>query len=442
MGLPPLYGVGFQQRSLPWKTRRMSQPSFFPADNAEPEVLTVSELTAQIQELLGDTFADVWVSGEVSNLARPQSGHLYFSLKDASAQLGAVIWRSTATRLRFELADGMQVACRGRIDVYPPRGNYQLIVTQVVPLGQGALELALRRLRERLAAEGLFDAARKRPLPRFPRQLALLTSPSGAAVRDFLEVLGRRWRLTNVLVVPVRVQGAGAAQEMAQAIRQVNMLRAHFDAIVLARGGGSMEDLWAFNEEVLVRAIAGSQIPVVSAVGHEIDVTLADLAADVRALTPSEAAERVVPSAEQVRALLSTHRQRLVRVLRERVAAMRTRLHQFAARPIFRRPFDRVHALMQRLDELSARAGRAVSYRCERARRALQAVSGRLESLSPLAVLARGYSITTRAADGSLVRDAATVCPGELLHTRLAKGSIASRVVGDGESGQAVGHRT
>lgn len=442
MGLPPLYGVGFQQRSLPWKTRRMSQPSFFPADNAEPEVLTVSELTAQIQELLGDTFADVWVSGEVSNLARPQSGHLYFSLKDASAQLGAVIWRSTATRLRFELADGMQVACRGRIDVYPPRGNYQLIVTQVVPLGQGALELALRRLRERLAAEGLFDAARKRPLPRFPRQLALLTSPSGAAVRDFLEVLGRRWRLTNVLVVPVRVQGAGAAQEMAQAIRQVNMLRAHFDAIVLARGGGSMEDLWAFNEEVLVRAIAGSQIPVVSAVGHEIDVTLADLAADVRALTPSEAAERVVPSAEQVRALLSTHRQRLVRVLRERVAAMRTRLHQFAARPIFRRPFDRVHALLQRLDELSARAGRAVSYRCERARRALQAVSGRLESLSPLAVLARGYSITTRAADGSLVRDAATVCPGELLHTRLAQGSIASRVVGDGESGQAVGHRT
>lgn len=427
---------------MPWKTRRMSQPSFFPADNAEPEVLTVSELTAQIQELLGDTFADVWVSGEVSNLARPQSGHLYFSLKDASAQLGAVIWRSTATRLRFELADGMQVACRGRIDVYPPRGNYQLIVTQVVPLGQGALELALRRLRERLAAEGLFDAARKRPLPRFPRQLALLTSPSGAAVRDFLEVLGRRWRLTNVLVVPVRVQGAGAAQEMAQAIRQVNMLRAHFDAIVLARGGGSMEDLWAFNEEVLVRAIAGSQIPVVSAVGHEIDVTLADLAADVRALTPSEAAERVVPSAEQVRALLSTHRQRLVRVLRERVAAMRTRLHQFAARPIFRRPFDRVHALSQRLDELSARAGRAVSYRCERARRALQAVSGRLESLSPLAVLARGYSITTRAADGSLVRDAATVCPGELLHTRLAQGSIASRVVGDGESGQAVGHRT
>jgi exodeoxyribonuclease VII large subunit len=323
----------------------------------------------------------------------------------------------------------MQVACRGRIDVYPPRGSYQLIVTQVVPVGQGALELALRRLRERLAAEGLFDKARKRPLPRFPRQLALVTSPSGAAVRDFLEVLGRRWRLTNVLVVPVRVQGAGAAQEIAQAIRRVNLLRARFDAIVLARGGGSMEDLWAFNEEVLVRAIVGSRIPVVSAVGHEIDVTLADLAADVRALTPSEAAERVVPSAEDVLALLDGHRKRLAGVLRERCATFRARLEQLASRPVLRRPLDRVHAMLQRLDELELRAARAMWRRREDARHVLRAAAQRLESLSPLAVLARGYSITVRAADGAVLRDAASVRIGELLHTTLAKGRVASRVV-------------
>lgn len=407
----------------------MSQPSLFPAAEPEPEVLTVSELTAQVQELLGETFADVWVSGEISNLARPQSGHLYFSLKDDSAQLGVVVWRSTAARQRFDLADGMQVVCRGRIDIYPPRGNYQLIVTQVVPLGEGALELALRRLRERLAAEGLFDKARKRTLPRFPQRLALVTSPSGAAVRDFLEVLGRRWRLTDVLVVPVRVQGPGAAQEIAQAIRRVNLLGARFDGIVLARGGGSMEDLWAFNEEVLVRAIVSSRIPVVSAVGHEIDVTLADLAADVRALTPSEAAERVVPSAEEVVGMLDAYRRRLAGVLRECCASTRTRLQQLAARPVFRRPYDRVHALMQRLDELGLRASRGALRRCEAARRGLGATAARLESLSPLAVLARGYSVTSRAADGAVVRDAGTLRKGELLHTQLAKGRVTSQVV-------------
>jgi exodeoxyribonuclease VII large subunit len=413
----------------------MSQPWLFSAAVPGPEALSVSELTAQIQELLADTFADVWVSGEISNLARPQSGHLYFSLKDESAQLAAVVWRSAAQRLRFDLADGMQVVCRGRIDVYPPRGSYQLIVTQVVPLGAGALELALRRLRERLAAEGLFDQSRKRPLPRFPRQLALVTSPSGAAVRDFLEVLGRRWRLTGVMVVPVRVQGAGAAQEMAQAICRLNQLQAPFDCIVLARGGGSVEDLWAFNEEVLVRAIAASRIPVVSAVGHEIDVTLADLAADVRALTPSEAAERVVPSAEEVLALLESYRQRMGGALRQRCASARTRLDQLAARPVFRRPYDHLHACMQRLDELAMRGARAVSRRCERARHVLEAAAGRLESLSPLAVLARGYSVTLRAADGSVVRDATTVRVGELLETQLARGRLASRVVAGADTG-------
>lgn len=264
---------------------------------AQPDlpVLSVSELTEQLKELLEVAFPIVWVSGEISNFSRPQSGHCYFTLKDDRAQIRAVLWRGDASRVKFDLHDGLEVICQGGLDLYAPRGAYQLVIRQLQPKGMGALELALRRLREKLAAEGLFDPARKRPLPRFPRRIAIVTSPTGAAVRDFLEVLGRRWRGVDVLVVPARVQGDGAAQEVAQAIARVNRLAAPVDTLVVARGGGSLEDLWTFNEEVVVRAIHASRIPVISAVGHEIDVTLSDLVADVRALTPSEAAELIAP---------------------------------------------------------------------------------------------------------------------------------------------------
>jgi exodeoxyribonuclease VII large subunit len=264
--------------------------------------LSVFQLTALIKGILEEAFPSVWVVGELSDVARPQSGHVYLTLKDDRAQIRAVIWRNTASRLRFNLEDGLEVICRGDLDVYPPRGSYQLVIRELEPRGEGALQQALRKLQQKLAAEGLFDPAHKKPLPRFPRRIAVVTSPTGAAVRDFVEVLRRRWQGVHVLIVPTRVQGAGAAAEIATAIQAVNRLSPSVDVMVVGRGGGSMEDLWCFNEEAVVRAIFASQVPVVSAVGHEIDVTLSDLVADVRALTPSEAAERVVPALDEVMA--------------------------------------------------------------------------------------------------------------------------------------------
>lgn len=409
----------------------MSQPNLF--KDTSDRVLTVSQLTAGIKELLESSFPAVWVSGEVSNLSRPGSGHCYLTLKDEQAQIRAVLWRTTASRLRFELEDGMEVICQGDLDVYAPRGSYQLVIRKIEPKGVGALELALRRLRERLAAEGLFAAERKRPLPRFPRRVAFVTSPTGAAVRDFLEVLRRRWRGTDVLIVPVRVQGDGAAVEIAAGIEAVNRLAAHpnglpIDCLIVGRGGGSLEDLWAFNEEPVVRAIHASQIPVISAVGHEIDVTLSDLVADRRALTPSEAAELVAPDSEEIAAALRGYRKRLALALQGRAAMLRARLDAIAARRVFRRPRDRVEELVQRLDELSARHDRAMRRMLHNVRRTAAAVEGRLESLSPLGVLKRGYSLTTRAADGQIIRDAAVLAVGETMMTRFAAGQAISRV--------------
>jgi exodeoxyribonuclease VII large subunit len=394
---------------------------------AEP-TLSVSQLTEQLKDLVEGGFPSVWVSGEVSNLSRPQSGHFYFTLKDEQAQLRAVVWRSTASRLRFELEDGLEIVCQGGLEVYGPRGTYQLVIRQLEPKGVGALELALRKLRERLAAEGLFAAEHKRPLPRFPRRVAVVTSPSGAAIRDFLEVLARRWRGVDVLVVPVRVQGDGSAREIAAAIAQVNRFPRPVDCLVVARGGGSLEDLWSFNEEVVVRAIHASRVPVISAIGHEIDVTLADLVADVRALTPSEAAERIAPAADEIRASLDRQRQRLATALRSRAASARARVEMLAGRRVMRKPFDRVHESAQRLDDLQCRATRALRRRLAALGRQLAGDAARLESLSPLAVLARGYSVTQRAGDGEPLRDARQLEPGETIVTRFQRGRATSHV--------------
>ena len=290
------------------------------------------------------------------------------------------------------------------------------------------LELALRQLREKLAREGLFDPARKRPLPAFVRRIAVVTSPTGAAIRDFLQVLGRRWRGADVLVVPVRVQGDGAAAEIAAAIRCVNDLPRPFDCLVVTRGGGSMEDLWAFNEEPVVRAIAASQIPVVSAIGHEIDVTLSDLAADVRALTPSEAAELVAPAAEELAAGLHQVERRLAAGLRSRADAARYGLDAITRHAAFRRPYQRVFELARRLDEWDARALRAIRDALRHARQQSDTWARRLESLSPLAVLGRGYSITQRTADGQVILAAAELSPGQQITTRFAHGQTVSRV--------------
>jgi exodeoxyribonuclease VII large subunit len=400
----------------------------FSAESSADRVLSVSQLTGQIKGTLEGRFGAVWVSGEISNFSRPQSGHCYLTLKDDAAQIRAVIWRNTARAARFEMHDGLEVICQGYLDVYAPRGSYQLVIQKIEPKGLGALERALRLLREKLAAEGLFEQARKRPLPRFPRRIAFVTSPTGAAVRDFLEVLRRRWRDVHVLIVPVRVQGDGSAAEIAAGIELVNRLAIPVDVLVVGRGGGSLEDLWAFNEELVVRAIYASRIPVISAVGHEIDVTLSDLVADVRALTPSEAAERVVPAAEELREFLDRQQLRLATALRGRFQLARSRVDNVANCRVFRRPLERVQLLGRRLDELQGRAARAVDRRVEVAKARLQEKASQLESLSPLGVLARGYSLTTRLPGGEIVGAADQVVAGDVLRTRLASGELVSRV--------------
>jgi exodeoxyribonuclease VII large subunit len=395
------------------------------------QVLTVSALTQRIRASLEGAFRSVWVSGEISNLSRPSSGHVYFSLKDEKATLGAVIYRGVGFRLRFEPRDGMQVIARGRLSVYEPRGNYQLQIEEIQPKGIGALELALQQMRDKLQAKGYFDPRRKKRLPSFCRSIALVTSPTGAAVRDMVELLARRWPVAAVLVVPVRVQGEGAAAEIAAAVRLLNRLQNRgfvcLDAIIVGRGGGSLEDLWAFNVESVADAIHESRVPVVSAVGHEIDVTIADLVADHRALTPSHAITDLTPDRAALLDGLKDLAGRMgLRAVRQ-IETARQRLDSFRDRRAFLRPLDRVRDLEKRLDELDGRLNRAVGSPVERAGTRVAALAGRLESLSPLAVLARGYSLT-HSVDGRLVRDASALRVGDEMVTRLAAGEIVSRV--------------
>ncbi len=392
-----------------------------------PPVLSVSELTRQIKDCLEGNFPLVAVRGEISNCAFAGSGHVYLTLKDDDAQLRAVMWRMKASRLKFDLHDGLQVVAVGRIDVYPARGSYQLVIEELIPHGLGPLELAFRQLHDRLAAEGLFAPERKRPLPRFPRRIALVTSPASAAVRDMLQVITRRWRAAEIVVVPVPVQGDGAAELIAAAVQMLPGIPG-VDVAIVGRGGGSLEDLWAFNEEVLARAIVASPIPIISAVGHEIDVTIADLVADRRALTPSEAGEVVVPDEAEVLALLQQNALRLVALLRERAAAARSRLDALASRRVLTRPGERLLALAEHVDDLESRLLRAIRRRHQDATARWTALGAALEALSPLKVLQRGYSITTRAAEGALIRRADQMHTGELIMTRLGNGRISSRV--------------
>jgi len=404
-------------------------------ENAAPganqdQPLTVQQLTGQIQALLEGNFGSVWVSGEISNFSRAHSGHCYFSIKDDAAQIGGILWRSTAQRLGVELADGMAVVCQGSLDVYPPRGAYQLVVKKIVPQGEGDLQKLLRLRKEKFAAEGLFDKQRKQSLPRFPRRVAFVTSPTGAAIQDFLKVLHRRWQQASVVVVPARVQGKSAAGEIAQGISLATRLGKDIDVIVVGRGGGSLEDLWAFNEEVVVRAIADCAIPVISAVGHEIDVSLSDLVADVRALTPSEAAELVAPDRAELAEYFGGMARRLQAGLRGRATASRLRLQAVANRPVFGKPYESVQRLSRRLDELDHRTDRAIAATLQLHNQKLVAGASRLESLNPRAVLDRGYTLTESVSDGKLIRAAAQLKAGDQLITRFSSGRAVSRVEG------------
>lgn len=395
--------------------------------NAGPPVLTVTEVTTLIKECLEGNFPFVAVLGEISNCVRAGSGHVYLTLKDDTAQLRAVIWRMRASRIKFDIHDGLQVVAVGRMDVYPARGSYQLVVEELLPHGLGPLELAFRQLHDRLEQEGLFAPERKRPLPRFPQRIALVTSPQGAAVRDMLQVITRRWPAAQIVIVPVPVQGDGAAEKIAAGIATLPQIP-DVDVAIVGRGGGSLEDLWSFNEEVVARAIAACPVPIISAVGHEIDVTIADLVADRRALTPSEAGEIVVPDHADLLAGLAQVQNRLRSAVQGRAALLRTRLDQIAQRRALSQPSERIHHLTQQVDELDRRLAKAVRNRLESARIRWQSMGATLSALSPLRVLERGYSLTTLTESGAVVRRAADVHPGDRLTTRVAEGTITSRV--------------
>lgn len=374
------------------------------------------------------SFRFVWVSGEVSNCKQASSGHVYFTLKDEGAQLSAIMWRAAASKLRFQLRDGLKVLAAGPIQLYETRGQYQIIAEQLEPQGIGALELAFRQLQRKLEAEGLFDPERKRAWPLIPRRIALITSPTGAAVKDMLQVITRRWPRANVILVPVPVQGADAAPQIADALRRVHLIP-DVDVVICGRGGGSLEDLWAFNEEVVARAIFDCQIPVISAVGHEIDVTIADLVADKRALTPSEAAELVVPLESDVKLLLERVRQRLTTALQYQAQRARFQIERLADHPSLSRPFDRIRELQSQVDDLEERLQRSMRGRLETARQQLGTIAASLTALSPLAVLERGYSLTKRLTDGNLVRDLNTIKRGDRISTLFSSGSLISEVI-------------
>ncbi len=389
--------------------------------------LTVSELTDRIKEVLETGFTDVWVTGEIRDFTRANSGHVYLTLKDEGASLGAVIWRSTADRLRHELSAGMEVLAHGRLSLYAPRGQYQLTIRTIEPRGAGALAIAFEKLRARLMAEGLFDAERKRPIPFLPEAIGVVTSPTGAAIRDIMKVVRRRFRRTTLVLAPARVQGEGAALEIARGIERLNA-RGGLSVLIVGRGGGSQEDLWAFNEEPVARAIAGSGIPVISAVGHEVDVSIADYVADVRAATPSAAAELAVPDERELRGLLGGARERLTGAARTSLRRHRERLDALAGAYGLRSFTDRLREKSQGLDDTARRLNAGAGESLSRAREKLARLAGRAQGLSPLEVLARGYSVTTVVGRSAAIRSAGELEPGDRIRTRLGSGTLISKV--------------
>ncbi len=398
----------------------------------EPEILSVTETTRQIKNLVEGNFPYTWVVGEISNCTIASSGHVYLTLKDDAAQLRGVIWKRTASRLKFQIEDGMEVVAAGPVEVYQARGTYQLNIEQILPQGVGALELAFRQMQEKLAAEGLFDADHKQPIPQFPRKIALVTSPTSAAVRDMLQVITRRWNAVDLVIVPVAVQGEGAAEQIAAGIKAAEKIP-HVDTIITGRGGGSLEDLWAFNEEVVARAIFECPIPIISAVGHEIDISIADLVADRRALTPSEAAELVVPLQDDISATLTHWKNQLVTNLKQRARQVRLQLDALAARPALTRPLDMIHHRATQLDEFERRLNRSVQEMISRYHAETKQLSSALDALSPLKVLSRGYSISRKEVDIDsdneiVVKSISQITPGDTLRTQVADGTITSQV--------------
>ena len=437
----------------------------------ERKVWTVSQLTTRIRELLAQNFTDIWVEGEISNCHEAQSGHLYFTLKDESAQIRCVCFRQQLRLLKFRPEDGLKVTVRGSVSVYDARGEYQIYVEHVEPVGLGALQLAFEQLKKRLETEGLFDPARKKPVPLLPRRIGLITSPRGAAVRDVVRILRRRFPNVHLTLYPVRVQGEGAAAEIVDALRFFNRKQLA-DVLILARGGGSLEDLWAFNEEVVARAISASTIPVISGVGHETDFTIADFVADVRASTPSAAAELVVQSRREFDRHIVVLREDLASRVRMRLLEWKHRVQELAAHRGFRRPLDMLRQSRQRADEFTSRLAMGLQARLDASRRRLTAAQLRiasfdfrakigalrlrlekrsadlgrraerflrlkrerfdrlrlqLEERNPLRVLERGYAVAYDAS-GAVLRSADQVSLGDTVNVQLARGRLTTEV--------------
>ncbi len=446
-----------------------------PFDDSTPRhVLTPSSLNRLVRDLLGDALPQVWIEGELSNVAKPASGHLYFTLKDSGAQVRCAMFKLKASTLRFRPVDGMQVLLRARVGLYEPRGEFQLVAEYMEPAGEGALQREFEQLKARLEAEGLFEPTRKRALPRFSRRIGVITSATGAAVRDVLSVLARRWPLAEVEVLPVPVQGREAPPAIVAMLRKASA-SARYDVLLLTRGGGSLEDLWAFNEEAVARAVHASAVPVVCAVGHEIDFSIADFVADLRAPTPSAAAELLVPDAvaierhlqqlqqrmitlqqrrlqanaqrlDHLQARLQAQRpqarlardherllhlqRRLATVLREQSQRRHTRLERLHARLLAQHPRNRLSLLARQLAEHDQRLRRAITHLLERQQTRLRHAGHALHAVSPLATLERGYAIVFDA-NGQVLRSARNVAVGTPLRARLADGELPLRVSED-----------
>ncbi|MGA2462726.1 MAG: exodeoxyribonuclease VII large subunit [Thermodesulfobacteriota bacterium] len=429
-------------------------------------ILTVSELTQEIKNILDLKFSDIWIEGEISNLRIPPSGHIYFTLKDDFSQIRAVLFKMQARTLRFVLQDGLHVVCRGRVSVYERRGEYQLILEEVEPKGIGALQLAFLQLKDRLEKEGLFDPAHKKPIPMIPQTIGIVTSPTGAVIRDMLHIIHRRFENIHILLHPVRVQGEGASLEIAKAIEDFNK-RMNVDVIIVGRGGGSLEDLWSFNEEIVVRAIYHSKIPIVSAVGHETDYTISDFVADLRAPTPSAAAELVVRDKREIKNTLHYLEERLENQILQTLQENRTNLSHLkkmltdprkkieeyflrtddlvnrfriltswilkrkrerslhlSERLSLQNPIQRVKNLRLAISEIGKRLGQTMRYSVEIQRQKVEGIFGKLGSLSPLSILQRGYSITRKFPSLQILRDAAHIREGDKVEVRLHKGTL------------------
>lgn len=390
--------------------------------------LSVSEITEHVRRVLENdgVLRRVLVRGEISNYKIYPSGHHYFTLKDAGASLRCVMFRSETQRLRFRLDNGMSVICSGRVAVYPRDGAYQLYVSSVQPDGIGDLYAAFEQLKAKLHAEGLFAPEHKKPLPVMPERIALITSGAGAAVQDMIRILGKRWRLARVIVLPVRVQGTEAPAEIAGAIRYANRWNIA-DLIITGRGGGSMEDLWAFNDERVARAIHTSDIPIISAVGHEPDVTIADFVADARAATPSNGAEIAVPDRVDILALLQSLEKRLEQSERKKIEVLSARLRDLSARPVMESPTVFLQNRRMDVDRISDRLQASVKQLLLGKRQEYIRLVSSLEAMSPLRVLGRGFSVTTDQS-GAILRNANSVVPGDSVHIRLERGALDCRV--------------